>query len=74
MYFIVLIATVGAIRRHHETKRKGYLDSLPARQEQVAKNKNKAKRKQMRSRVHAACCTSPHIFMYKIMSALLSEI
>ena len=42
---------LGAVRRHHETKRKAYLDSLPARQEQVAMNKNKAKKKQMRSRV-----------------------
>jgi len=72
MYLAVLIATVGAIRRHHETKRKGYLDSLPARQRQVAKNKNKAKRKQLRSRVHAPCCTSPHIHVYIL--ALLSKI
>ena len=42
---------VGAIRRHHETKRKAYLDSMPARQQQVMKNKAKAKKKQMRSRV-----------------------
>ncbi|XP_065908275.1 uncharacterized protein [Dysidea avara] len=41
-----------AIRRYHEAKRRQYLDSLPVRQEHVAKNKDKAKRKQFRSRLY----------------------